>query len=214
MSTEASPATIEEVSSELLALREEPIEGTVVDLLPYSARHHEVVVAMRNEQRASYFLHQPEPLTLEKQALWFAGYLSRTDDLQWVIANKSGTVVGATALYGIASDRSRAEKGRLVVNDAMSREAPYVLEAELLLLDTAFSRLAIKHIDTCVRHDNSTMQSINARFGFVRSGEHDIRGVVYFDYVLNTDDYRPDAMRETLRAWVGRRSSRPPGTKA
>lgn len=195
---------IADVATQVLALRAAPVVGAIIDLVPYAPAHHEAVIGFRNTERATYFLHQPEPLTLDKQTTWFAGYQDRRDDVQWAIARKDGVIVGATALYGIAADRSHAEKGRLVVDDARAREAPYTLEAELLLLDIAFDTFGIARVDTCVRHDNGVMQSINARLGFERTGEHDIRGVEYFDYALTRDRYRPAALRTTVDAWARR----------
>lgn len=202
MSGTSSPA----VADQVLAFRAQPVLGVLIDLVPYSPEHHNTVIGFRNTERASYFLHQPEPLTVEKQSKWFAGYQDRRDDIQWAITRKDGVVVGATALYGIAEDRSRAEKGRLVIDDTRAREAPYTLEAELLLLGVAFDSLGIARIETCVRDDNGVMQSINARLGFVRSGQHDIRGVEYFDYVLTPDRYQPAPLQATVDAWARRRS--------
>lgn len=192
------------VADQVLALRGAPTRGAIVDLVPYAPAHHDRVIAMRNTDRATYFLHQPAPLTHEGQSRWFEGYSARRDDVQWAICRKDGTVVGATALYNITADRSRAEKGRLVVDDAYAREAPYTLEAELLLLDHAFGTFGLAQVDTCVRHDNGVMQSINARLGFVEVGAHDIRGVPYLDYALTPDRYRPDALRATVAAWARR----------
>ena len=121
-----------------------------------------------------------------------------------MIIRKDGSVIGATALYGIAADRSLAEKGRLVADPALSKEGPYVLEAELLLLDVAFTRLELAAVQTCVRDDNGGMQSINARFGFERCGQHFIRGVEYFDYRLTADRYGPDTLYATVGAWAYR----------
>lgn len=192
------------VAAQVDAIRRAPRHGAVIDLVPYAPEHHETIIALRNRDRATYFLHQPAPLTLDGQGRWFAGYLERHDDLQWVIARKDGRIIGATALYGIADDRSRGEKGRLVIDDAVAREAPYVLEAELMLLDIALSELQLARIDTCVRHDNGVMQSINARLGFVQSGAHDIRGVEYYDYALTPDRYHPDALAAIVAQWAHR----------
>ncbi len=194
------------VARAVCALRRAPVRGHVIDLVPYRAAHHERVIALRNTERASYFLHQPAPLTREGQAGWFASYLNKTDDLQWAIVRKDGAVVGATALYGIADDRSMAEKGRLVADPLLSKQGPYVLEAELLLLDVAFARLDLRAVTTCVRDDNGVMQHINARLGFERSGQHVIRGVEYFDYRLTADRYAPEPLRATAVAWAQRTS--------
>jgi RimJ/RimL family protein N-acetyltransferase len=187
-------------------LRSTPRIGRVVDLLPYCEAHHSAIIALRNNARASYFLHQPAPLTLESQSRWYAAYLERDDDVQWVIARKDGEIVGGTALYGIAADRLRGEKVRLVIDECHALEAPYALEAELLLLDTAFQILALSRVDTCVRHDNTAMQSINARLGFLRVGAHVIRGVDYHDFSLATGAHAPWKLRATLDAWTRRRS--------
>ena len=194
------------------------VRGHVVDLLPYADAHHTQVLALRNLPRPMYFLHQPDLLTLAGQTRWFAGYLERRDDIQWVIARKDGTVLGATALYDIAADRSHADKGRLVIDESRSMEAPYVLEAELLLLDVAtgqtqsirrlldvaFARLGIARIDTCVRHDNAGMQSINARLGFTPGGSHDVRGVEYLDFSVTAEQHHPEALRRVAAAWAAR----------
>lgn len=193
-------------------LRNTPVAGTLIDLVPYSSLHHDTIISLRNTERATYFLHQPEPLTLAKQAQWFDSYLKRTDDIQWAIVEKSGKTIGATALYGISDDFSRAEKGRLVADELASQSGPLVLEAELLLLDTAFFVLGLDRVETCVRHDNTVMQSINSRFGFTATGQHDIRGVTYFDFALLRDHYKPSHLRSTVETWANRmmhRSSRP-----
>jgi RimJ/RimL family protein N-acetyltransferase len=198
------------VAAQVHALRQQVRTGHVVDLVPYAAEHHEAVMAFRNTPRASYFLHQAAPLVREGQERWFAHYLTKTDDLQWVIACKDGRVVGATALYDIAADRSRGEKGRLVVDDTVAKQGPYVLEAELLLLDVAFDILQLACVTDCVRDDNTVMQSIDARYGFLRTGQHDIRGVTYFDYALPAARYTPEPMRSIAAAWA-RRTSRASG---
>jgi RimJ/RimL family protein N-acetyltransferase len=185
-------------------LRSAPRAGQVVDLIPYAALHHRRLVALRNESRASYYLHQPAPLTIAAQSVWYNAYLARHDDVQWVIARKDGVVVGGTALYGIAADRSRAEKGRLVVDPSHAMEAPYALEAELLLLDVAFNALGIAQVETCVRHNNLPMQSINARLGFTPVGQHQVRGVDYYDYSLTATQYAPTKLYATLDAWSRR----------
>lgn len=195
------------VAGTVRALREAPVLGHTIDLIPYTPAYHDALIALRNTDRASYYLHQPAPLTRAGQQRWYEGYLERDDDIQWIIARKDGTPVGGTALYGIAGDRMRAEKGRLVIDETRTREAPYVLEAELLLLDIAFDRLDIGRVDTCVRHDNATMQSINARLGFVRTGAHDIRGVEYFDYAASPARYHTHtslALRAVPAAWARR----------
>jgi RimJ/RimL family protein N-acetyltransferase len=211
--TSAVLTEVETVAAQVHALRQQVRAGHVVDLVPYAAEHHDTVMAFRNTARASYYLHQPAPLVREGQERWFAHYLTKSDDLQWVIARKDGSIVGATALYDIAADRSRGEKGRLVVDDARAKEGPYILEAELLLLDVAFDVLRLATVTTCVRDDNTVMQSINARFGFARSGKHDIRGVPYFDYTLPADRYTAEPMRSVAAAWA-RRISRSTGAFA
>ncbi|HEY0931754.1 MAG TPA: GNAT family N-acetyltransferase [Gemmatimonas sp.] len=196
------------VADQVLALRNMPVEGSIVDLVPYSHDHHDAIIALRNTERASYFLLQREPLTVEKQTRWFDGVLARRDDVQWTIMRKDGVIVGATALYGIAEDRSRAEKGRLVIDESRSREAPYTLEAELLLLDIAFGMFGIQRVETSVRHDNGVMQSINTRLGFVHTHSHDNSGVEYYLSSLSADQYQPAALRAVVDAWA-RRAQRP-----
>jgi len=203
---------VRSVADQVLALREMRVEGSIVDLVPYAHEHHEAVIALRNTERARYFLLQPEPLTVEKQTRWFNGILARRDDVQWTIVRKDGVIVGATALYGITDDRARAEKGRLVIDEARSREAPYTLEAELLLLDIAFGLFGIQRVETSVRHDNATMQSINTRLGFVHTGTHDNNGVEYYLSSLRAEQYQPQVLRALVDGWARRIRRTPENT--
>ena len=192
-------------TDEIKTLRVEPIAGEIARLEPYCEAHAEAVIALRNTNRARHFLTQESILSLEDQARWFQGYLERDDDLQWAIYDHRDRLAGVTALYDIDLENgARGEKGRLVVDEALSREAPIVLEAELLLLDAAFSRLGLMQVYTRVRPDNPGMISINKRLGFDETGRGELRGAEMIIQTLNATDYRPENLQRVVRHWRAR----------
>jgi RimJ/RimL family protein N-acetyltransferase len=202
--------SIDERRQRLELHRREPIEGQVITLVPYGDRYVEDVCRLRNADRARFFLNQEEPLVPERQRAWTTGYLDRVGDLYWMIQSKDGRIVGANALYDIAPDGSIAEKGRLVVDEAVAMEAPYALEADVMLLRIAFEDLGIARIKTIVRAENEKMNSMNARLGFVPCGKRDVRGVSYDEYDLVPEAFDPAPFDATLSHWRKRNERRGP----
>ena len=183
-------------------MRQDRVEGLVVSLEPYSHCHANAVIALRNTERARYFLTQPNALTLESQTAWYEAYLQRDNDIQWVIRDHRGRLVGATALYDIdLEDGTTAEKGRLVVDQEVSRETPIVLEAELLLLSIAFQQLGLAQIMTRVNPDNLSMISINKRLGFEKTGHSSLRGASKVVQTLEARAYRPNRLNQIVQHW-------------
>ena len=178
--------------------RSTPTRGKVVDLLPLAEAHAADVVRLRNQQRAMHFMTSPKPLTVEDQRRWFADYLRRDDDLQWMIAAKDGALVGVTALYDIDLAAGSAEKGRLVSADEISLAAPYVLEAELLLLRLAFGELGLQTVSAAIRPDNDKVISAHARMGFRRDGSKHIRGTDYEVHRLRAERFDPTPMEAVV----------------
>lgn len=192
----------------LPGLRSVPIRGSLIDLLPYAPQHFGDIIRLRNQERARYALHQEKVLTLDDQRNWYEAYVHRSNDLTFVVATKDGTVIGTNALYDIDTSAGTAELGRLVIDEERGMEAPYVLEAELRLLDLAFDTLGLTKIVCTVRHDNHKTLSMNLRFGASVTGQIDIRGVP-FDYLELPRDKQHEYRKlyAIIRHWE-RRSQR------
>ncbi|MDG0811876.1 GNAT family N-acetyltransferase [Cohnella rhizosphaerae] len=146
-------------------------------------------------------MNQSFESTLDGQREWFEDYLTRDNDIYWVILNRRGDFVGTTALYNIDFVAMKAEKGRLITDEAIAVGGPFVLEAELLLLHFAFKELGLKTIYTTVRDDNVKMQSVNRKLGFEYKYTIDIRDVPYHYYELSLDVYNPEPFEPILEHW-------------
>lgn len=188
---------IEEIVKELRVRKK---QGFFLTLIPYDDQYTYDVITFRNSERAKYFLNQSFNLTVDMQNRWGEEYFRRTNDVYWVIqCNETKKVVGTTALYDITPEQ--CEKGRLVVDENFASRKPYVLEAELMIIDIAFSELGVKQIVTCTRYDNKKMESINKRLGFVKFGERSIRGVIYNDFVLYRSHFHRQSLEKTILHW-------------
>lgn len=180
------------------------ISGDFINLLPYSEKYIEKIVEMRNVQKVRYFLNQIEPSTFEKQLLWTKDYLERENDLYWVIQSKeTGEIIGTTSLYDI--DSIQAEKGRFIIDENVSIQKPYALEAELLIINFAFTTLKLEKLVTCTREDNLKMESINKRFGFEYSDDFLVRGIRYKLFNLNQENYSPMKFEKIINHWKNRK---------
>lgn len=179
------------------------ISGNFINLLPYTEKYIEKIVEMRNTQKVRYFLNQIEPSTFEKQMLWTRQYIKRENDLYWVIQSKeTGEIIGTTSLYDI--DRVQAEKGRFIIDENVSIQKPYALEAELLIINFAFKTLKLKKLVTCTREDNLKMESINKKFSFEYSRDFFIRGIKYKAYCLKQENYSPERFEKIIKHWIDR----------
>ena len=65
--------------------RSEAIHGKCIDLIPFQDHHAEAVVKLRNIPDVQYFMNQGFVSTIQTQNEWYRKYLSRNDDLYWVI---------------------------------------------------------------------------------------------------------------------------------
>lgn len=181
--------------------RAEPLKGAVITMTPCTLDDAADLVRMRNSERARFALTQTSLLTLDTQQQFFQNYFARNNDLYWMIRDPSGRSVGANALYDIDRDGRTAEKGRLVVEEASGLGGPYTLESDLLLLRFAFEVLQLERIITIVRPENQKMSSMNARLGFVRCGEREVRGVMYQEFSLERGRFEPGPLEAIVSHW-------------
>lgn len=184
-------------------LRKEKRKGVFLTLIPYDHVHAPIVVNLRNSMRVKYFLNQQFDLSLDMQMCWGEKYFQRENDMYWVVqCNETKQVIGTTSLYDITNEQ--CEKGRLIMDETFTSRKPYVLEAELMIVEIAFSELGVERVITCTRYDNEKMESINKRLGFIKYGEHEVRGVMYNDFVLYKSSFKKQQLEKTLAHWQKR----------
>jgi RimJ/RimL family protein N-acetyltransferase len=184
--------------------RSTALEGQCVRLVPYEASYGEQVRALRNTERGRYNLAQLTEISAEMQRNWYEQYRQRTNDLTWVILNRRNEFIGGTALYEIDPNSPYGEKGRLILDEKKSLEAPYALEAELMLVRFYFDQFPFPSLMTRVRTDNEKMISMNQRFGFTITGPTELRGVPYCRMDLHRGDFQPFPFEAILSHWAKR----------
>jgi len=187
-------------------LRAQPVVGRTIDLVPYGPEHHANTARQRNIKRARYNLNQDFESTEVSQARWFEAYLSRYDDVMWAIVTKYADFIGTTSLYDITENQG--EKGRLVIDPKKGLRGPYALEAELLVLEIAFTDFGLERVITVVRDSNAKMNSMNVRLGFTRTGTRLLRGEPYGLYTLEPASFQPVGLNTVIDHWEKRASSR------
>ncbi len=184
-------------------LKEKSISGYFLTLIPYSKEFAPDVVRLRNNERTSYFLNQSFESTLLSQLEWTEEYNKKNNDLYWVIqSNETHEIIGSTSIYDI--DSLQCEKGRFILDQSNAAKKPYALEAEILVIKLAFEELKVSQIITTTRYDNTKMESINKRFGFIRIGSKMIRNVEYYTYVLKKQKFDPKPFEKILLHWQKR----------
>lgn len=190
------------VSEKVRHLRSLAIIGDCIDMIPYTSEYDSEVVRLRSIHEARYYMNLSKAPCENDQITWREGYESRSDDVMWIIRNKSGVVCGTNRIYDISKDF--CEKGSLIVDPVHARTAPITLESELIVIKTAFDEFDVRGVITHVRPDNLKMNSINDRFGFVRDGEVDIRGENYHRYILSRKSWNPEPFQAILSQWAKR----------
>ncbi len=188
----------------VLASKHRTIEGKLVRLVPSKPEHAAEMCRLRNQPRAISWLLQGGELGVEQQTAWILRTDAKDDDISWTVFDRAGRAIGTNALYDIDAEGDGAEKGRLTVDEAVGLEAPYALESDLLLIGFALGELGLRAIRTRVRHDNLKMQSMNARLGFERVGEHIARGVPHIDQLLRRDSFDPRPLDAIIDHWSKR----------
>jgi RimJ/RimL family protein N-acetyltransferase len=186
--------------------RSEPVIGRTVDLEPYRPEHAAAVIALRNAPRAKYYLNQSADLTLEAQAHWYdTVYAKRDDDIQWVIRDKRGEIVGVNALYAIDLERGMsAEKGRQVVRAEVAQRGPYALEADYLACQLAFAELKLARVVACFRVENTKVRSMNERMGFTYAETKPCKGLDLDYFECTKASFRRDFLHGLLDHWARR----------
>jgi RimJ/RimL family protein N-acetyltransferase len=191
-----------EIAERVRRLRESVIIGDCIDMLPYRPEHDAEVVRLRDLPNVRYFLHLTEAPTEAGQAAWRAGYEARGDDVMWLIRDKTGRICGTNRLYDI--NPVSAEKGSQIVEPDVARVVPAALESEVTIIDLAFGTFNADRVVAQIREDNTQVQSMNTRFGFVQVGATEIRGVPYGTWHLTRAAWNPAPLRAILKHWARR----------
>lgn len=170
-------------------LRKKDIGGACVILRPASAQYAKDIMNLRNKAKNMYMFNQSYKITFEGQMKWFESYEQTSDDIYWCVLDKNENFIGTIRLYSIDEDGEFCEEGSYVIDEDVTNEAPYAVEAKMLALDIAFDTLQMKAMINDVRADNKVMNNMDNQLGFDKGCIKQIRGADYLHRVLTTDDY-------------------------
>lgn len=190
----------------VIKYRKQIIEGRCLNHVPVQENMLKRIIELRNDSRNAYFLNQNYKLSLDDQIKWFNSYLTRSNDLYWVIVDKKNNIVGTNRLYDI--DDNQCVQGSIIVDEKHSLEAPYALESILLAIKFAFEKLKVATIINEDRYDNKVMNSITKRVGFEYKFDVDTRGITCKHYELTKKQFKERMLTETLETWLSRRQNK------
>lgn len=184
--------------------RARTVSGALIDMVPMQPQHTEAVLALRNADDVRFNLAQTTVLTADQHDGWYRGYLSRNDDIAWMIKRSGGDIIGTIALYAIDPDGKTAEKGRQVVDARARMQGPFTVESELMVLRIAFEALAMERVLATIRPENVKVISMHQRIGFRYSRAIELRATPYGEYALERRDFNPAPLEKLLQHWTDR----------
>ena len=185
----------------LASLKKQIICGSVVDLYPFSPEFAADIARLRNQEKARYFLSQNFELTPENQLAWMQQYADRSDEINFVAVNKSGTVVGTLGLYNYQQDCM--ELGRVVFDlEKVKGGVPYTLESAIQVLDIAFDCLKVKEVVVNIREDNYNLIKFVQSLGFCTTGACEIREQPYVELRIKEDGRLYQKYSQYLSSWM------------
>ena len=180
--------------------RNEVFPGLSTNLVPISSEYLKNIVYLRNQDHSKYYLNQPQNITLESQNKWYEQYLKRDNDIYWCIEDKENNIVGTVRLYDITENN--CEHGSFIIGKEYTMGSPFALEAMILSLDFAFKTLNLDTVECNDRADNSNMNSITKRFGFLFDEKRIINGVEYNHYVLKKENCKTAKYLPLLQKYI------------
>ena len=187
------------------------MEGRLVRLRAVRADDLEAIRDIRSDpDLREAILALPTSETLEQQRAWFQHLAARDDQLILVIAAaRDDRVLGVAGLYGISRHHGHAEWGFYLGAQGLHNSGVGV-EAELLLLDRAFSVEKLRRVYCRVLSSQPRTVSLHQRFGFVVEGVMPAHAVTRqgFDdvIVMGTDAAKYSKARAGILAIIHRLS--------
>ena len=170
--------------------RKEEIIGKLIALRPLKADDSGKVYSMRNKPRNRNAFGLSEEMTLGEQENFFIRYSESNDDIYWCVYRKSDErFIGTIRLYKIDVDKHICDEGSFMIDEDVTYEAPYGIEAKLLVFDTAFGSLGIKEMYNDCKADNKVMNSIDDHLGFNEGHMVIFREKDFRRRMLTSDEY-------------------------
>lgn len=141
-------------------------------LRPLEQQDIEALRILRNKNRR--YFHTSKYITPEQQRKWFAQYLTKENDIMFVIELLSdpGKFMGAIALYNINKKAKTAEFGRVLVDKTAVLGKGIGTEAVIAVCRIAFESLGLEKVTAEVLKNNHPASKTYANAGCTVIGEN------------------------------------------
>ena len=143
------------------------IQGKNIRLREVSEEDSLPILNLRNDPTISQFLSNTSPITIEQQQNWIRLNKERADGHYWTIRDISDKVFGTISLYNVID--GRAEFGRYICINSL-----FAIEAELLLIEFAFSEMGLREIYCRTVLNNEKVWKQHYKFGFEDLGYEEL----------------------------------------
>jgi len=167
-------------------------EGEAYRLRPIGDGDADFIVSLRSHDVRARYLNRIS-MSVESQRQWLSEYYERGNDYYFVVEKKKdNTPEGLISLYDVNASLSQAEWGRWIVAPASMA----ALESVMLLMDFAFTRLALASVYSNTIAGNAAVNSFHDGCGFRRGPLQRGR--------FKIDDQMHDAIRHecTAAEWL------------
>jgi RimJ/RimL family protein N-acetyltransferase len=139
-------------------------EGFGVRLRPVRLDDAPFIVWLRNLNHAKGRVGDSASDTAGQQA-WLEAYFARQGDYYFIIETAARELaVGAYGIYDLKG--ASAESGRWIIRP----EVPASIPSAILAFDTAFNTLTLAEVRATTISTNSSVLSLNRKFGFLQTG--------------------------------------------
>ena len=160
-------------------------EAKRIILRPLEEEDIELLRELRNENRHLFLT--TDVVTAEGQRKWYQHYLTKQDDIMFVVEKKDnpGQFIGTVALYDIDWDNMICEFGRTLIDKKLAPEKGIGTEATAAMCAFGFDVLKIKKIIGHAWKTNERILKVDLRAGYQIIREQD-DGVIYLEMTADT----------------------------
>jgi len=146
------------------------LSGRLVDLAPPEMENAEVLARWLNDPAVWVPFARFWPTNVEGERQWISGQLSRRDEINFLIFERSsGRPIGMAGLRSLDAANATGRLG-VLIGEQSDRGRGLGTEAVRLLLGYGFGYLGLRRVNLAVLADNAGAIRVYEKLGFVREG--------------------------------------------
>ena len=153
--------------------------GEKVRLRPVERSDLAKIVEWRNKPRVLRNLFSFLPLSMAQQERWFEQYLTRQNELMFIIESEEGIPIGTIGLNNIDYKNAKAEYGRKIIGEDAYLGRGYATDAGRTLVRFAFQLMNMNRLYMETLADNERTIHVCQKIGFRIEGT--LREAIFLD---------------------------------